>query len=275
VRTRLWALSFASLTFGVSVVLGLPLLDLGLPWLQVVFLSLLASLAPLSLHWLWPRQVRAPHTSSGLAVTATMSGELVCTRDVFAEQTALLNEVEFQRRARWPDIGAAWFLIGPVCVALSVLPLFFLHTAPLRLLNLSDETLFFMVDQRLVATLRPTRNESPLAGRQLRVPAGKHTVTVVSYSGHVLTEQPLSFSSRNQHLFAPGPHEHCFWIETTSYGRAQQAVERQPLADTRSFWSLALPIDSWFAPNPPAVEQDKRSSGGQMTALRHGPCAPP
>jgi hypothetical protein len=66
---------------------------------------------------------------------------------------------------------------------------------------------------------------------------------------------------------------HCFWLESTAYGRAEvDGARRLALSRKQHFWVLPLVVDSWFSENP-AQSDDQRSTGGVLTALRQAPCA--
>jgi hypothetical protein len=269
-RTRHLATVIASLLLAVAVVGGGPLVW---PWvgpLALTFGAILASASPLAVSlWVLPRLL--PHLATPRAVFFTFSGELAFRRPYFAERAALLSGAKEPRAARRKEPLGIAVLAGPLLAALGGPALHWLHHPLVRLLNLRPEVAFVEVDGRVVAEVLGSSVESPEAGVDVRLPAGPRQIVTRSRDG-VVDERRVVVRSGRHHLYAPGAHDYCFWLETTNYGRAGPApVGRVELPRGAGFWVLPKRIDTWFSQNP-ARPGETRSSGGNLTALRQARC---
>lgn len=271
--TRRLAVTLASCIVGGAVALALPLLSPSAGWVQVGLLSLAAALAPLLVDLLWFARVKSPHTTADHAVWRAGPDVLWCSRRGTARDllrasahggtTIRATRVALRRFPWWMFSGAV--LATPLALAAHT----FYHPV-LRVLNLSGRSLTLLVDGVPQLTLGSTSSESPLAGAQLRIAAGEHELSVHSSSGQPLAHHRVRFTGGRYHLYAP-LSEQCFWLETTGYGREAPYQARRDLPRDPPFWPLPDDIDLWLTAAPTS-EGPSRLSGGQLTALRQGPC---
>lgn len=269
-RTRALSTALASLLLAGTVAAGAPLLW---PWasaVTVTFAAVLASATPWGVdRWVLPRLF--PRAAAGRAVFRTARGELACRRPGFAERIRALNPGTRLRAVRRGEPLGPGAITGPLLALVAGPALHWLHHPLVRVLDLMPEPIVVEVDGRRVAEVVGSSREDPAAGVELRLPAGRRRIVTRNRRGEVAADEVLVRSGR-LHLFAPGPHEQCFWLETTSYGRlGSAAVERTVLPPDRRFWVLPTAVDTWFAENPPGPGEG-RSSGGRRTALRQGRC---
>ncbi len=269
-RTRSLAATLASLLLAGTFAAGAPLL---LPWATAVSVTvgaILVSGLPFALdRWVFPRL--RPRAAVGRAVFFTRRGELACRRPGFAERVAALTPGARVRAVRrWEPLGPG-ALVGPLLAVLAGPALHRLHHPLVRILDLMPEPIVVEVDGRRVAEVVGSSREDPEAGVEIRLPAGRRRLVARTRAG-ALAEDHVLLASGRPHLYAPGPHQRCFWLETTHYGRqGSTAMDRTVLPLDRGFWALPTTVDTWFAPNP-AGPGEGRSSGGQLTALRQGRC---
>lgn len=271
--TRHLAVTLASCISGGAFALALPLLSPATGWPVTSLLTLSAALAPLLVDLLWFSRVKPPHTSADHAVWQAGPDTLLCSRRATARDvlragarigTTLRATRVTRRRFPW------WIFSGAVLATpLAVATHTFYHPV-LRVLNLSGRSLTLLVDGTPQLTLESTSSESPLAGAQLRIAAGEHELSVNSSSGQRLAHHRVRFTAGRYHLYAP-LSEQCFWLETTGYGREAPYQARRELPRDPPFWPLPDDIDLWLTAAP-ASEGPSRLSGGQLTALRQGPC---
>jgi hypothetical protein len=119
--------------------------------------------------------------------------------------------------------------------------------------------------------VEPSSGESPLAGLELRLPAGERTLLVVDTEGGMVAQAQVTLQAGARHLYAPGSDDVCFWLETVSYGREQKRPDYVPLGGGERFWVLPEQVNGWFMPSPP-VPEGARATGGSSTVLRQAPC---
>jgi hypothetical protein len=272
--TRSLSSAVAGLLIGVSFSLALPLAWEGAPlWAFVLVCVLCASLPALSASAFAPRPAPA-HTAAGRAAWWTSHGELACTNPRWATELARSAGVD-TRVARLREARpSAWVLAGPI-VALIAAPIAHRFHHPLvRVLNLTEARIEIYVDGSRMGSVDPTSAESPAAGTELRVPSGRRTFNVLSSDGQQLEQATVSVRSGTRHLYAPASEGTCFWLERTHYGRAgMRTAERSELGGRQRFWLLPRDLDTWFAPNPEPGHADRRSSGGELLALRQARCS--
>jgi hypothetical protein len=104
-----------------------------------------------------------------------------------------------------------------------------------------------------------------------RLPQGRRRFVVRDERGQLVADTWAALEGGREHLFTPGAVEHCFWLETTGYGKDASFVVA-PLASASRFYTLDIEIDSWFGEGSEPSSGDRRSSGGTLTALHQAPC---
>ena len=269
------SLTLSSLLLALSGAAGLPLLAprLGLAPLLLTVCAL--SVLPLLIAFVPVRPAAMPHSARGPAVFWASPGGLLCASRGYAERVAALNggvpSAALVRERR----GSAWLSAGPVLGVGAACLSFFVYHPLLRVLNLGPARVEVAIDGKRLTSVDPTSNESPAGGALLRVPAGEHTLSVISsVDGSALGDSAVEFHSGAVHLFAVSAENTCFWLETNGYGQDRRvAPSYQALRSAGHFWVLPGGIDTWFAPNPHASDSNSHSSGGLLTALRQAPCA--
>ena len=268
--TRDLAIVLASSLLALALATGLPI---ALAWTRLdVLLTLVLSGAVLPLGIALRRSpARRPHTTRARAVWWSPLG-LVCTNPNWARRLADLNQVECQPFGKSKRRFTAWMLAGPM-LGIALTPFIHWLCHPLvRVVNLTDTVLVISTDEHELAAVGPTSVEHPEAGAELRVPAGRRVIRAKDRSGHLVAQDTVLVRSGRQHLYAPGDHDQCFWIETTGYGRdGPETAIISELNRHRHFWVLPRGIDTWFDRNPSQAD-DIRASGGRLTALRQGRC---
>jgi hypothetical protein len=276
--TRALAAGLASVVVGVSLALSVPLAWESAPLAAYVAMVVGLSALPVGVLALWQRPPAPGHSASGRAAWWTANGELACTSGRWASELATASGVDGRLDFRRERLLSPWVMAGPIVVLIGAPLVHRFHNPTLRIVNLTENRLFVLVDGRNVASVEPTSAESPAAGMEVRVPSGRRTLRAVGPDGLIVEEAVVELQSGSQHLYAPGSEGHCFWLERTFYGRAQAEVsERRPLVGPVRFWMLPRKLDSVFAPNPEPAVADRRSSGGELVALRQARCneAPP
>ena len=273
--SRWLSLTLASVLLALSGAAGLPLLAPRLGLLPLLLFVCGLSALPLLLALLPARPLEPPHSARGPALHWGPGQLLLCAAPAYAERVARLNGGE-PRAARVPERwGSAWLSAGPVLGLGAACLSFFVYHPLLRILNLGPVPVEVALDGQRLTSVDATSNESPAGGALLRVPAGAHTLSVVSsVDGAALGGAAVEFRSGAVHLFAIAADDTCFWLETTGYGREQRATPSyQALPSAEHFWALPGGIDTWFAANPEPSTANAHSSGGLLTALRQAPCA--
>jgi hypothetical protein len=277
--SRVLSLALASLLLGLVTAAGLPLLAARAGLLGLAFAAGAAALVPLALLLLPQRLVEAPHVAHGRAVQWQLEQRIWCARESYAARVAQLNGAAAAPAALRQALGSSWCAVGPLVGVVAACLSYFVYHPLLRVINLGSARIEVAIDGAHLAAVDATSNESPSAGALLRVPAGRHVLSVSSaVDGTALASVNVDFQSGAVHLFAPGAGGICFWLETTGYGQEQLVKPSyQPLVSEDHFWVLPGGIDTWFAANPAPSDPGSRSSGGLLTALRQAPCseAPP
>ncbi len=268
-RPRLLALAatLASLLSALAAAVLLPL-GAGVSVLMSSLGALVFATVPLLLCWGlatlgFPGQLTCP-------VFFTKDG-LVCARHAYALELAQLSQSRVVRRWLRPRLfnRTAWF--GPL-TALVLTPFAFeLTHPPLRVINLADERIVVFADRLRLGDVLPSSSESPAAGQEFRVPAGRHQLVARTIQGQTVASVSVRIAVGRAHLFAPGAPAGCFWLERRAYGKERRAEhEREPLESEERFWVMPSEVDSWFVPLP--EEDSSLVSGGLLTALRQGHC---
>jgi hypothetical protein len=143
-----------------------------------------------------------------------------------------------------------------------------------RILNLTDERLTVRVDGHPLGLVEATSTENARAGVEVRVPSGQREFLAEGPGGRVVARATVHVHGAKEHLYAPGSNDHCFWLETTGYGRSAPPNPRlEALTGAARFWVLPGHVDTWFDKNPEASPGGRRTSGGSLTALRQARCA--
>lgn len=278
-RTRTLSFAVAAGLLAVTFAGALPVLFNRLSFLGYAAAVSFASLIPAAIALALAQRRHAVHPtrqtcrSESPAVFWWARHELACQSEAFASAVAAHHDVPI--RARRPPFNPAspWLALGPALALASAWLLYPLHYPELRVVNLSGAELSIYVDGEPFGVVQPTSAESSRAGLQTRVAAGLRTLEARTAEGEPREHLQVRFEGGQNHLFAPASPGFCFWLESTSYGRAR-APDRplSALDPEQRFWVLRGPVDSWFAPNPMPGSDDERSTGGVLTALRQGRC---
>lgn len=274
VTTRTLAVTFASCLLAATLAGVLPLLAETQGLFLYGALVLGGALFPIVVALLWPRRVAPGHTTAGRAVWWLADGELCCTNARWAAELA----VESGTEPKWQRVGervlSPWMLSG-VVLSLGAAPfVFWLYHPLVRVVDLTGSRIEVRLDGRAVGSVQPTSAESPAAGVELRLPAGRHLLESRDPQGKLVAKASVFIRSGAEHLYAPGADGYCFWLETNGYGKAgAYGPVVRPLAGAARFWALPVDVDTWFSPNPAPSRDDVRSSGGELTALRQSRCS--
>jgi hypothetical protein len=272
IETRVLALSLSALLLTLSTALALPLLW---DWVTAPVYTLCVVIAAGLPAALGPLVGTGPGTrphAPGRAVWWTHGGALACTNKAWATELADANgapiETTYVRERLW----SPWMLSATVVGAVAA-PFWLSYQRPeLRVLNLTDSRLVFSAEGHPLALVEPSSAESPGAGVDVRIPAGRRTLEVRTQDGRLVQRTSAFIQAGRQHLFAPASPTYCFWLETTDYAKpAPPQIER--LVGEDRFWLLPTDLDTWFAANPPAASLGVRSTGGVLVALRQSRCA--
>lgn len=200
------------------------------------------------------------------------NGRLACDYRPFAEELARLNGLAVRRaRAACACAHRTW-LWAPLLGLVLAPGMYLWHHPQLRVLNLSGQPLWLVIDDTRRVALTPSSAESPASGLTLRVPRGSRRLAALDVGGGVVAAARVELTSRHDHLYAPASDGHCFWLELTGYGR-ERGRRVVPLASPLRFWTLDTAVDTWFVPSPEPRGEDEWSSGGTLTSLRHARCA--
>jgi hypothetical protein len=272
--TRSLSAALAGLMIGVSLSLALPLVWENAPLGALVVVVVMAALVPPLLALLLATRPQPGHSASGRAAWWTAAGELACTSPRWAAALAMSAGVRARPGRLREGTPSAWTLAGPIIALIGAPIVHRFHHPLVRVVNLTEDRIEIYVDGRRMGSIEPTSAESPAAGTELRVPSGRRTFNAVASNGQHLARTTVSVRSGARHFYAPASNGHCFWLERTRYGRnAAGALERHPLGGAQAFWVLPGDLDTWFAPNPEPGELDRRSSGGELLALRQARCS--
>ena len=262
-------LSSALLAFTLSF--ALPLWFDSVPLVIHVGVAVIASCVPVLLRFLVKPTRAPPHTATHLAAWWGSDGALHCTLPRFADALARANEVECQEALLREPGPRSWVWIGPL-LALGLAPFGHQLNHPLiRVLNLTDGRINVLVDGKLLCSVEATSAESAAAGLEVRVPAGRRTLSATRADGAEIASAVVDVQPGGRHLYVPHSPEVCFWLEEAFYGRQSSAPKVVALTGAERFWRVPEHVDVWFSAAPLA-EDDLRSSGGAVTALRQAPC---
>jgi len=268
------AATLASTLIGVALALSLPILAPWMPLAAIVAFSLAGVVLPLVAVVLRARRgARDGHAASGPAARLSGPNELVCARAAWARELAarLGSTAEPVRDPRsLPSAELAILLLVSGVIA----PVSHAFQHPwVRILNLGDAPIHVSVDRRELGVVEASSSESPLAGLETRVPAGRRAFLSRGPDGAAVASDEVHVRAGERHLYAPLDTHVCFWLERTSYGRESGPPETVPLADGQRFWVVPEDVQGWFVPSPP-LQTDARATGGTTTVLRQGPCEP-
>lgn len=272
--TRTLAVTVASCLLAATLAGTLPLLDETQGRFAYGTIVLVGAVLPVLAALFWPRRLAPGHTTTGRAVWWLPDGQLCCTNPGWAAELAAATGVEPRRQLLAERVLSPWMLAG-VLLALGATPfLYWLYHPLVRVVDLTGSRIEVRLDGHRVASVEPTSAESPAAGVELSLPAGRHVLESRDSRGHLVARAGVFIHSGAEHLYAPGARGYCFWLETTGYGRAgASGPVIRPLAGGARFWALPLDVDTWFSPNPAPSRDDVRSSGGELTALRQARCS--
>lgn len=277
--TRALAAAVASCLIAISTALALPLAWSSAGLVPLVLVAVAGAAVPLAVRWLVPRRPRSGHTAIERAVWWLSDTELACTSARWAASLSEAHAKSEVRSARLTEPRfSRWLATGPLLALVASIFGWYLHHPLVRVLNLTESRIVVLLDGRPLTSVEPTSSESPAAGVDVRAPAGEHRLVAVGPDGAPVADAVVSLRSGSRHLYAPASGRYCFWLEETGYGRAgREAPRMEPLGAGTELWVLPRGIDSWFAPSPPPLAGDNRSSGGVLRALRQARCehAPP
>lgn len=255
---------------GLAACFALPVF---LPWASVLLCSaftLLVTVLPFARRLLRSRLL-APHSARGRAVWFGAHGELVCTRSQFARELAARAGVTCEPRDPKRAFGV-WSALGLMLV-LVLAPLSHAYQHPsVRILNLQDLPFELSVDGRPVVRIEPSSGESPFAGAELSLPAGRRTLSARDVEGRLIESAEVELLAGAHHLYAPASPDTCFWLETRGYGRGARKPGYEPLRGPLQFWAIPDDVHGWFLPASEAGG-DARVTGGSARVLRQAPCA--
>lgn len=268
--TQALAERLASVIAGLSACLSLPIF---LPWWSKVACSVACSLVaalPFARR-LFRSKPRAPHTVRGRAAWFGSGGELVCKNRRFAEELAARAGTSPElRRSEKPYR----FLLAYIALLAGVLaPLSHAYQHPsVRILNLGNLPIVVSVDSRVIARVEPSSGESPFAGAEVNVPAGRRAFEARDAEGGAVDRSVVEIVAGAHHLYAPASPDTCFWLETLGYGRGTRKPTYEPLLGSERFWAIPDDVHGWFSPATD-VDPDARVTGGSARVLRQAPCA--
>jgi hypothetical protein len=267
--TRRWSALAAGALLGATLAAGLPVAVPELPLASSALFAVAGVLlVPLAARAF--ERARRGHAAAGPAVFFRGRGELVCRRgawaDEFAERLGLESEpTKVPLEGLRPVLGVAF------AMALAATFLHRFHHPLLRIVNLGEVTLETFIDGRAFGRVQPSSAESPGAGLELRVPAGRRRFEMRDLDGNLVDRVETRVASGRHHLYAPASPEICFWLETRGYGRDAAPEQYTPLEGSERFWVIPEQVRGWFSPNPPGDEA-ARATGGTSVVLRQGPC---
>lgn len=270
-RTERLAVLVASGVLGATLACALPLVPRrGSPWVFV--LVELGVLAPVLVGALRRRRPPEGHSARGPAVRAR-GAELECANPDYARSLGELNGagvVSARYRESRVHPGFWVHLVWAPLLAWFV----FDRTRPVvRVVNLTGDPITIEVDGARVLSVAPTSVESPSAGAEVRVAAGRRTLVARRESGESFSSDEVEVELGHIHLFAPGSDGYCFWLEESAVGQRGTGVTgRMPLAGPPYFWALPEDIGGFFAPAPASMLAEGALSGGVITVLRQAPC---
>jgi hypothetical protein len=271
--TRSLSAALASAVLGITLCLALPLVWESVSMGVHVAIVVAAALVPLALFAIARRGARSGHTATGRAVWWTKRGELACTSARWAAELAASSGSSSRLERSRERVLSAWAFTGPIVLLVAAPLVHRFHNPELRVLNLTENRLSLLVDGRMVAVVEPTSAESPAAGLDVRIPSGRRSLRTLGPDGRDVDAVVVDVESGAYHLYAPASDGHCFWLERTVYGRNRpDGSARQALEGPVRFWRLPRTLDSLFAPNPEPAAADRRSTGGELVALRQARC---
>lgn len=273
-RTRHILAAASGFFVGLVLLLGLPLARPMLGMVAYCTIATLGSVVPFMVAWWFARRVVAEPGQSHPEVSIWWDKcGLRGTSQAWFEELATLNGGAAQATAKGrPFVWAA--LIVPATF-LAVAPTAFQWLFPtVTVLNLSPVDFELVVDGTSHGVVGVTSLESTSAGKRVALGAGSHVLEARPTDGEVRETYrvEVEVEAGEEYLFAPGAAGYCFWLERTVYGARDGKSHVNPLGGKDGFFRLPSVVDTWFAPNP-EPNSDRRSSGGEMVAVRHGRCA--
>jgi hypothetical protein len=274
--TRSMAVSVSTVLVAVSLTAGIPLVFQPSSSLSYALLVVLGTFVPLVVARLTAERVAPGHAAGGRAAYFRPSGVLVCRSGSWASDAARASGATATSGRAFGVVVAAWALAALALCLVVVWPFYRLVFPIVRVVNTSEDTLTIAVDAKDVARVPATRRESPMAGLELRIGAGRHLLQAFGPDGDLKDAATVTIEAGSVHLYAPASEGTCFRIETTGYGQSRHlGTNAYPLFGATHFWVLPSGqdgIDYWFSPTPPPAD-DTRSTGGVVRALRQAPCA--
>lgn len=266
------AASLSAIVAAGVLLLTLPRLLPNLDRLDYILWATVPTFFPALVVWLLRRRPPEDCTSGAAAVWAHGGDQLRCTSRVWATQLSDLNQAPLTvLNGRTPVLTVGLFA-GAVAAGVAAPVVYDLLHPKVVALNLDASEFTLLVDGREVGVVEASSLESPRAGFRFRAGVGQRRFDAVTPDGQVLATAEPRLEAGQTYLYAPLSEDFCFWLETADYGRGNSESETIELDRRREFWRLPKHVDNWFFANP-IPPSDRRSSGGQLTALRHARCA--
>jgi hypothetical protein len=273
-KTRHILAAAAGFLVGLVLLLGLPLARPTLGMVSYCTLATLGSAVPFGVAWWFARRVVSEpgQSDAEVAIWWDKRGLRGTNREWF-EELAALNRGAAQGSAKVRPLVWAAFIVPATFLAVG--PTAFQWLFPtVTVLNLSPIDFELVVDGRSYGVVGVTSLESTSAGKRVALGAGSHILEArpTDGEGSETYRVEVDVEAGEEYLFAPGATGYCFWLERTVYGARDGKSHVHPLGGKDGFFRLPSVVDTWFAPNP-EPNSDRRSSGGEMVAVRHGRCA--
>ena len=269
--TRDLATLVSSVLLGFTLSFALPLWFEWIPLYLHISVAVIGAALPAVLRYVFKPKRREPHTATHLAAWWGGDGTLCCTLPRFADALARENGVACEEASLREPGPKPWVWLG-AAVALGLAPVGFRLNSPLvRIINLTDARIAVSVDGRQLCHVEATSAESTAAGLEVRMPAGRRKLQVTHPDGTEVAAATVDVHAGARHLFAPASSDTCFWVEETFYGRKAAPPKLLPFTGEDRFWRIPEHVDVWFTASPEA-DDDRRSSGGALVAMRQAPC---
>jgi hypothetical protein len=262
----------ASGVLAATLAAALPLLPRQGSLFTLLSLVILGALLPVGLAALRRRKPHAGHAACGPAVRAR-DGDIVCANPAYAEALARANAAELTPAPfRETRVHPAFLLHLVWAPVLAWLVGDFARPV-MRVVNLTGDPISIDIDGVHGLSVAPTSVESPSAGAEVRIPAGRRNLIARRENGEPFETSRVEVELGKNHLYAPGSAEYCFWLEESALGRRGAGVtHRQKLEGPPYFWALPKELGGWFAPAPASIDPEAKLSGGVITVLRQAPC---
>lgn len=262
----------ASMLLGVAGCLFMPLL----PWVPrtaAVSIAVVLALVPWVLEkiWLIATQIRGGYAQRAAYLC---SEGITCLNVDWAGAMGRHLDLPVRfRRGGWVA-AVGWSAAGVIIAATATPSLHDAFHCETRIVNLTEDELVIAVDGHLLASLKATSQENPLAGAVVRLASGTRHVVARRHDGSIVHEATIQVRAGQTYFYAPAhPSSTCFWIERAGIGRSKtDKLAQEFLSPINEFWELPVAINVWFT--PAIGHRPEPFTGGVVTSLRQGPCRP-